>query len=215
MTDRRELDPALASDRLMGATARAVRGVLRLYRLSVLGRASFPASGPVVLVANHSGVLDGPLVAAVAPRTPHFLVKQELYAGRVGRLLLRLGQIPVDRTTGDRQALASARTVLDAGGVVGVFPEGTRGTGEVAAVQQGAAWLVLQTGAQVVPVACVGTRAPGRGAGSLPRPGARMVVAFGEPFSVEAPVGVPGRERLRLATSQIHEHLREHVAAHR
>ena len=65
MTDRRELDPAIASDRLMGATARAVRGVLRLYRLSVLGRASFPASGPVVLVANHSGVLDGPLVAAV------------------------------------------------------------------------------------------------------------------------------------------------------
>lgn len=199
----------------MGATARVVRGVLRMYRLSVLGRASFPTSGPVVLVANHSGLLDGPLVAAVAPRTPHFLVKQEVYAGRLGRLLLRLGQIPVDRATGDRRALASARTVLDAGGVVGVFPEGTRGTGEVAAVQQGAAWLALQTGAQVVPVACVGTRAAGRGVGSLPGPGARVVVAFAPPFALEVPSDVPGRERLRLASAQIHEHLREHVAAHR
>ncbi|AKT52817.1 hypothetical protein ADJ73_12045 [Arsenicicoccus sp. oral taxon 190] len=188
------------------------------YRVTVLGQAQLPTSGPVILVANHSGVLDGPLVASLCPRVPHFLVKQELYAGLVGRLLTALGQIPVDRSTGDRRALAAAREVLDAGECVGVFPEGTRGAGEVESIQQGAAWLALQSGATVVPVACRGTRPAGRGAGALPRPRARILVAFGEPFVVRPGTRddgrpLPGRERLRDATLQVHQRLRDHVAA--
>ncbi|HEX2705976.1 MAG TPA: 1-acyl-sn-glycerol-3-phosphate acyltransferase, partial [Candidatus Lustribacter sp.] len=50
------------------------------------------------------------------------------------------------------RTLGTARSVLRAGGVAGVFPEGTRGRGDVAQVSQGATWLAPHSGAQIVPV---------------------------------------------------------------
>lgn len=183
-----------------------------LYRTRVVGADRVPADGPVLLVANHLGLLDGPLVFSVAPRPASFLVKRELFTGWFGVLLRAIGQIPVDRTTGDRAALGTALAVLRGGGAVGMFPEGTRGRGDVAQVHQGAAWLALQSGAPVIPVACLGTRATGGARGSLPRLRSRLAVVFGEPFDLEPRRDVPGRERLRLATGQLREHLAGHVA---
>ena len=113
--------------------------------------------------------------------------------------------------------------ILHAGGAVGIFPEGTRGRGDVAAVQQGAAWLAQQGGARVVPVAFLGTRATGASKGSLPRPWTRMVVEFGPPMHL---VGHPsvtgaatGRQRLSAATELVRvslaTHVRESQARHR
>ena len=53
--------------------------------------------------------------------------------------------------------------VLRDGGVVGIFPEGTRGAGEFDRFHRGAAYLALVTGAPVVPVVILGTREPGGG----------------------------------------------------
>lgn len=183
-----------------------------LWRVQVVGVGRVPRDEPVVLVSNHLGFLDGPLVFSVGPRPAHFMVKRELFTGVLGRVLQAVAQIPVDRTTGDREALGSALAVLRRGGAVGVFPEGTRGRGDVASVQQGATWLALQSGARVVPVACLGTRRTGRGTGTLPPLRSRVVVVFGEPFRLQPPAGVPGRERLRLATEQLRGQLADHVA---
>ncbi len=170
-------------------------------------------AGPVVLVANHSGFLDGPLVFSLAPRGVSFLVKQQMFSGPLGWVLRRVGQIPIDRSRGDRAALGVARAVLDRGGIVGVFPEGTRGRGDVAQVNQGAAWLALQAGALVVPVAVLGTRRAGASTGSLPRLRTRVVVEFGEPFDLAPDPGLPGRERLRAATDRLRDRLAAHVSA--
>lgn len=116
-----------------------------------------PSRGPVILVANHVGFIDGPLGFITSPRPVHFLVKRAYFVGPVGWLLRGVGQIPITQRSADREALTSAREVLRAGGVVGVFPEGTRGSGEVASAQQGAAFLALGTKAVVVPVALSGT----------------------------------------------------------
>jgi 1-acyl-sn-glycerol-3-phosphate acyltransferase len=97
------------------------------------------------------------------------------------------------------------------GGAVGIFPEGTRGRGDVAAVQQGAAWLALQSGARVVPVAFLGTRATGASTGSLPRPRARVVMDFGDPVDLVVDPGASGRQRLVAATEQVRESLAAHV----
>jgi 1-acyl-sn-glycerol-3-phosphate acyltransferase len=196
------------------AAGRAIGRVLvhAMYRIDVVGAEHVPPDEPVLLVSNHLGFLDGPVVFGVAPRAAHFMVKRELFTGPLGMLLRGVGQIPVDRSTGDRAALGAAVGVLGRGGAVGLFPEGTRGRGDVTAVQQGAAWLALRSGAPVVPVACLGTRSSGRGAGSLPRLRSRMAVVFGEPFSVEPPAGLPGRERLRGATEQLRCRLADHVA---
>ncbi len=184
-----------------------------LYSVAVLHPARVPDDGAAILVSNHLGFLDGPLVFGVAPRPVTFLVKRELFRGIPGRVLTGVGQLPIDRERGDRQALTTARAVLARGDLVGVFPEGRRGRGDVAEVQQGAAWLALQSRAPVIPVACLGTRAHGHGASSLPRPRARMAVVFGEPFGIAPAPGVPGRDRLRQASDLLRERLGAHVHA--
>ncbi|MDE9367347.1 lysophospholipid acyltransferase family protein [Luteipulveratus sp. YIM 133132] len=183
-----------------------------LYDARRHGLHHVPRSGPVVLVSNHAGFLDGPLVYCLAPRPVHFLVKRSYFSSAWGALLKGVGQIPIDQNTGDRAALSAARGVLARGGAVGVFPEGTRGSGQVRAVQQGAAWLALNADAPVVPVACLGTRGTGASRGSWPRPRAHLEVIFGEAFSVRPQEDVRGRERLRIATDTLRDRLALHVA---
>jgi len=108
-----------------------------LYRTKTIDADKVPASGPVLLAANHTGVLDGPLVFGLAPRPAHFLVKSELFHGPLGWVLEHCSQIRIDRSQADRNALHQALAVLARGGVVGVFPEGSRGLGDVAAVHAG------------------------------------------------------------------------------
>ena len=182
-----------------------------LYRVTVVGRRRVPRSGPVVFVANHAGFLDGPMLPALAPRPTSVLVKREMFKGPLGWFLTFIGHIPVTRGSGDRRALMAAVAVLHAGGAVGIFPEGTRGRGDVAEVQQGAAWLAQQGHASIVPVAFLGTRATGSSTGSVPRPWSRMVVEFGEPVTLAADPGLTGRQRLVAATAQVREALASHV----
>ncbi len=128
--------------------------------IRVVGAERVPASGPVLLAANHLGVLDGPLMHAAAPRPSHLLVKEEMFRGILGFVLRTAGQLPVDRESG-RSGLESARAVLKRGGVVGIFPEGNRGRGDAANVRAGVGWLAVHADAPVVPVALLGTRRTG------------------------------------------------------
>ncbi len=170
-----------------------------------------PMGGPVILVANHAAFLDGPFVFSMVPRPVNFLVKQEAFTGFFGAVIAGVGQIPIDRTVGDRGALATATAVLERGGAVGIFPEGNRGAGDVDEVNQGAAWLALRTGAVLVPVAVMGTRPEGADVDAWPRLRSRLDVVFGSPFELDVPTGVPGRERLRLASEQLRQRLASHV----
>ena len=182
------------------------------YRVTTIGRDRVPRQGAVLFVGNHVGVLDGPMLPALAPRPTNVLVKRELFTGLLGWFLRFIGHIPVTRNSGDRSALTAAVAVLRSGGAVGIFPEGTRGRGDVASVQQGAAWLALQGGARVVPVAFLGTRATGVSTASLPRLGSRMVVEFGVPVDLAANTDLTGRARLAAATSELRDLLASHVA---
>jgi 1-acyl-sn-glycerol-3-phosphate acyltransferase len=168
-----------------------------VFRVQVHHRERVPASGPVVLVANHSALVDGPLLFGLLGRRSVFLVKQEMFTGVLGRGLRGIGQLAVRRGEPDRAPLTAALGVLRGGGLVGVFPEGTRGSGDVAAAEQGAAWLARTSGAQVLPVVCRGTRRP-EGSGRRWRP--RVDVLVGEPLP--APTG-RGRAELAAATETL------------
>jgi 1-acyl-sn-glycerol-3-phosphate acyltransferase len=151
----------------------------RRWDVTVRGSEHVPPHGPVVIVANHIGLLDGPLMAIVAPRPVHVLTKREMYDGKLGPLLMASGQIPVHREGPDPAAVRSALRVLREHGVVGVFPEGTRGAGEVEHVKPGAAYLAMAAGATVVPLVFLGTRLRGGSNNSLPPPGSPIVMSFG------------------------------------
>jgi 1-acyl-sn-glycerol-3-phosphate acyltransferase len=185
------------------------------YHVEVVGAEKVPPTGPVLFVGNHSGFLDGPMLPAMAPRPTSVLVKREMFHGPLGWFLGYLGHIPITRGSGDRGALQSALAVLarGSGGAVGMFPEGTRGRGDVASVQQGAAWLVLQSGARLVPVAFLGTRASGAHKASLPRLRSHLVMEFGAPVDLAHDAQLTGRQRLAAATEQVRTTLADHVAA--
>lgn len=156
-----------------------------------------PTTGPVVLVANHSAFVDGPLLFGLLGRRTVFLVKQEMFRGPARVLLPLIGQVPVRRGSAERVPLTTALGVLRAGGLVAIFPEGTRGAGDVAVVEHGATWLARAAGAQLLPVVCRGTR---RRAGGGRRFRPRVDVLVGEPLP--APVG-RGRPELWAATETV------------
>lgn len=184
----------------------------RRWDITQLGVDNVPATGPVVLAANHIGFLDGPLMAIVGPRPVHALTKRELYTGALGAFLTVSGQIPVARGEPDPLALKTALRVLRDGGVAGLFPEQTRGSGEVLTAAGGAAYLALAAGAPVVPVAFLGTRLPGTSS-TFPPAGTRIVVTYGEPVTV-AQQGWPRRQgEVRALTETIRQAIITNVAA--
>ena len=186
-----------------------------LWHVAQHGTANFPAAGPVILAVNHTSFLDGPLIAGVAPRPVHFLIKKEIFVGPLGPILVHgFGQIPIDRSHPDRTAIQAALATLRGGGVLGVFPEGTRTAGEFESVQNGLAYFALATGAPVLPVACLGTAARGRTVGALPTPRTHLDLVYGTPVSpAELSQGSEGLGR-RQKIAAISEELRIRLAAH-
>jgi 1-acyl-sn-glycerol-3-phosphate acyltransferase len=164
-----------------------VRALMRLlFRLEGRGSEHVPRNGPVLLVANHSSFLDPPLVGGVAPRPLSFMAKAELFrVPLLGPLISRLNARPVRREGADASALRTALRILQEGGVLLMFPEGTRGPeGMLREPKPGAAMLAVLSGAAVVPVFIQGSgRAWPRGQ-RLPRP-AKVIVTFGKPFTFE------------------------------
>jgi 1-acyl-sn-glycerol-3-phosphate acyltransferase len=183
-----------------------------LYRTTVSGRSNVPPSGPVIFAANHLSYLDGPVMVGAAPRYMHVLVKQEMFGGFLGRVLRASGQIPVDRG-GDRRALQRAKALLDGGGCVGILPEGTRGAGTAASVNNGVAWLALNSAAVVVPVAVLGTRIAGEHKDRIPPLRRRFHVVFGPPVRISRQPGTSGRVSMDRAAEDIRLRLAAHVQA--
>lgn len=175
------------------------------YRIRVHGRDRIPATGQVVLVANHSSFMEPQLIFGLVRRRSVFLVKSEIWRGVLGRLLGWLGQLPIRRGTADRAPLMAAVQFLRLGGLVGVFPEGSRGSGDMLHAEQGAAWLVRTSGAVVLPVATRGTRRPD-GSGRRFRPAVDILV--GTPFTVTV---ARGRSGLAAATEEIRGRLADLV----
>jgi 1-acyl-sn-glycerol-3-phosphate acyltransferase len=187
---------------------------LRLsWRVTVHGVQHVPPSGPVILAANHIGVLDGPALIAFTRRLTFALVKREAFTGGVGRFLSYLGQISLNRREIDPQAIRRAIQVLRADQVLAVFPEGSRTGGEVAWARRGAAYLAMVTGAPIVPVAILGTREPGRSKNQVPGLRKSIHLVYGEPFAVPKTPWPRRKAAVAHWTSVVRERLADHVVA--
>ncbi|TWV48142.1 1-acyl-sn-glycerol-3-phosphate acyltransferase [Streptomyces misionensis] len=183
-----------------------------LWKPRVLGAWKVPATGPVILAVNHSHNVDGPMVMGVAPRPTHFLIKKEAFVGPLGGFLTGIGQLKVDRAAADRAAITDALGVLAAQGVLGIFPEGTRGEGDFASLRAGLAYFAVRSGAPIVPVAVMGSSdRPGRLIKALPPLRSRVDVVFGDPFEAGDGSGRRTRRALDEATERIQKQLTGHL----
>jgi 1-acyl-sn-glycerol-3-phosphate acyltransferase len=162
-----------------------------LFRLEARGTEHIPRSGALVIVANHSSVLDPPLVGGAAPRPLTYLAKAELFdIPLLGALIRGVNARPLRRDGADAGALRTALRVLDDGGALLVFPEGTRGPeGVLREPKAGAAMLAILGGAPVVPTYIKGSGAAWPKGRRLPRP-AKVVVTFGPPLTFQRAPGV-------------------------
>lgn len=182
--------------------------IRRRFDVRLHETANIPASGPVVFASNHIGIIDGPLLAIFTPRPVHALTKLEMFEHWfLGPFLRWAGQIPLYRFGSDPTAVKTALKVLRDGNAMGIYPEGTRGAGDLAHFNRGAAYLALASGAPVVPVTMLGSRDPGGGVSSLPHKGARIDIVYGEPFHVER-VGWPRtREQVGHVSGLLQKHM--------
>ncbi|MCX5379180.1 1-acyl-sn-glycerol-3-phosphate acyltransferase [Streptomyces sp. NBC_00091] len=212
----RAAEPVSDTPSLKGAAVGRRIGIGLMYGLwkpRVLGAWKVPASGPVILAVNHAHNIDGPMVMGTAPRPLHFLIKKEAYVGPLGPFLEGIGQVKVDRTGTDRTAITRALGVLDQGGALGIFPEGTRGEGDFASLRAGLAYFAVRSGAPIVPVAVLGsTEAKGRLVKGLPPLRSRVDVVFGSAFDAGDGTGRRTRTALDQATERIQGRLTAHLA---
>lgn len=184
-----------------------------LFQVRVIGAEHVPRHGAVLLAGNHTGLLDGPLVYALSPRSATFLAKSELFVGPLARALGWLGQIPIHRGRPDRTALRAGLAVLERGEALGVFPEGTRGTGELDNVSDGLAYLALRSGAVVVPLAVLGTSQALPKGSRKPRFRAPVTLVFGPAITVSVEGDPRARRTVRAAAEQLRLALVAHLAA--
>ncbi|MFF9780211.1 lysophospholipid acyltransferase family protein [Streptomyces sp. NPDC013978] len=207
--------PSATAPSLLGAEVGRRIGVGLMYGLwkpRVLGAWRVPTTGPVILAVNHSHNIDGPMVMGVAPRPTHFLIKKEAFIGPLDPFLLGIGQVKVDRSTADRTAITQALAVLANGGVLGIFPEGTRGEGDFASLRAGLSYFAVRGGAPIVPVAVLGsTERRGRLIKGLPPLRSRVDVVFGDPFEAGDGTGRRTRKALDEATVRIQQQLGAHL----
>nr|WP_307136054.1 lysophospholipid acyltransferase family protein [Streptomyces aurantiacus] len=183
-----------------------------LWKPRVLGAWKVPATGPAILAINHSHIIDGPVVMGVAPRPTHFLIKKEAFVGPLGPFLLAVGQVKVDRAVADRTAITQSLGILDDGGVLGIFPEGTRGEGDFASLRGGLTYFAVRSGAPIVPVAVLGsTERRGRLVKELPPLRSRLDVVFGDPFEAGDGSGRRTRKALDEATVRVQRQLTTHL----
>ena len=135
----------------------AARSLPRLlFRMSgweVRGREHVPPEGGVIVAANHVSYWDPLVVGAAVPREAHYLAKQELFAIPVlGFLIGSVNSIPIRRGGADLAGLARAIDVLKSGGVLLVFPEGSRmKDGELHPARPGLGLMAVQADSPVVP----------------------------------------------------------------
>lgn len=150
--------------------------IARWYlRLRWDGREHLPRTGPFILAGNHMTMLDPVGIALGVRRRVTYVAKTKYYSGTSTKrralawFLRAVGQVPIDPANADAASpgLETARGILAAGGVMALFPEGTRSPdGRLYRGHTGVMRLALPMGVPVIPVGVKGTRGvrlPGQG----------------------------------------------------
>lgn len=172
--------------RVVAATLRPI--VLGLVRPRVEGLEHVRDDGPAILCSNHLSMLDPVLVPLLLDRPIVYLAKSEYFQFAPTRWAFdHLGVVPVAREGGSaaQASLDRSTEVLRAGGLLSLFPEGTRSPdGRLYRGKTGPVRLALRAPAPIVPIGVSGTRDVMPPHARLPHLGAPVRVRFGAPLHI-------------------------------
>lgn len=152
-----------------------IRGIYRvLFRIQVIGADRIPAEGGVMLCSNHKSYWDPLTLGVGIKRQIRFMAKSELFKiPVVGWVIRGWGAFPVKRGRVSKDAIRQSIRTLEQGGLIGVFPEGTRNKQDhMGMAKRGATVMALRSEAVIVPAAIIGNYRIFR----------KMIVAYGRPI---------------------------------
>jgi len=176
-----------------------------LYRLRAHGKENIPRGG-ALLVANHQSLMDPPILGVHVPGQYHPLARRTLFdVPLLGPLISNLNAIPVSQDgTPDRRAIQTCIERLRAGGVVAIYPEGSRTwDGEIHPFATGAALIARRGGKPIVPAAILGAFEAWPRTSRLPRAWGRVRVVYGEPIPPERFAGLRSEEATALIEAEV------------
>lgn len=177
-----------------------------LYRPDAEGLQHIPGSGPAILASNHASFLDSVFLPAMIDRPIYFLGKTDYFRGWRRHFFEKVGVMPVDRQGGDagEASLRKGLEILDAGHLLGIYPEGTRSPdGRLYRGKTGPVRLALRSGAPLLPVAMLGTFEVLPAGRTVPRI-SRVGIRVGQPLDLSRHwAGADDPVALRSATDEL------------
>ena len=175
-----------------------------------------PRTGSVILASNHASFIDPPLVGAALHRSINYLARESLFRFPVMGWMLRRWQcVPVDRDGGGAAGLRAILDRLLAGGVIILFPEGTRThDGRLGPARSGIGLTVIKSTAPVVPVRVFGTYEAYHRRLTIPRP-RRVTVKYGHPLlfaELRAEARTCAKPRLKEIYQEVADEIMREIA---
>ena len=128
-----------------------------LFRVKIEGAENLPSDRGYVCCSNHISFIDPVFYIVKTKKRICYMAKAELFKNKFASWLFKkVGAFPVDRKGSDTGSVTHAINIVKTGGILGIFPEGTRSKdGKPAKAKSGAAYIANATGADVVPMAIV------------------------------------------------------------
>ncbi len=128
------------------------------YNPKVYGKENIPKEGSILITANHKHVMDQCSIIVSTKRVIHYMAKKEYFEGKTAWFFRMAGCISVDRSIHDENAKGQALDVLNDGGAIGLFPEGTRNKTDqfLLPFKYGAVSMAKKTDSYLVPVGISG-----------------------------------------------------------
>ncbi len=147
------------------------------YHPQIINKEVIPQRGPILIVGNHKHLMDQCSIIVATKRVVHYMAKKEYFEGKFAWFFKITGCISVDRSTHDDEAKSLAIAVLNKGGAVGLFPEGTRNKTEefLLPFKFGTVAMAQKTNATIVPFGVTG---------DYKFRSKNLKVRFGTPFKV-------------------------------
>ena len=130
-----------------------------LYRPKVIGKENIPKDGALILAGNHRRAFDPVMVMMSTKRYVHYMAKEEVYFGLHELIFKALGVIKIYKNkSGNVKSVMEAERILNNGGTIGIFPEGTRNRTkeELQKFKHGTVVMAQRTNTNIVPFAIRG-----------------------------------------------------------
>ena len=126
-----------------------------IFKPKVIGKENIPKDVALIFAGNHKHAVDPTMVMSSTDRVVHYMAKEELFKGLHGILFREIGLIKIYRGKSNPQAVIEAENILNAGGTIGIFPEGTRNKGaeELLKFRHGAIRIAKKTQVPILPFA--------------------------------------------------------------